>query len=123
MANYGQYQQKPSAAGGGWQAVVELCGMAATGLMFWSRRRFHIGAELVIRVRRDVLPEAVDSADGCEDAWVSLHGYVVECAHVRREDGSQAFRVALLLDMPEPAPPRMPRMDSRLPGLVKPGLN
>ncbi len=124
MANYGQYHQKPTAAGGGWQAVVELCGLAATGLTFWSRRRFAIGTELVIRVRRDLLPpEARLLCDDEEGPWASLHGYVVDCRHERREDGSQAYRVALLLEAAGPIPEPLPRMDSRLPGLMKPGLN
>jgi hypothetical protein len=122
MADYGQYQQMASTGNGGWQAVVELCGMAAKGLMFWSRRRFAIGAELLIRVRCDVIAAALlPEGLALEGGWTVLHGHVVDCTHLRREDGSQAYRVALLLD--GPARPVMPRMDSRLPGHVRPGLN
>jgi len=98
----GMAKTSPSSAGGtdpggAGQAVVELCDATPQGMIFWSRQRFEIGAELQIRVRLDALPDGVRyQMDPC-GGWISLRGYVVQCQPERRSNGSFGFRVSLLL--------------------------
>lgn len=100
MATSGQHQQAGSAPSGAGQTIVELCGATDCGIIFWSRQRFEIGAELQIRMRCDVMPSAQSCDDGeCEpEGWKCVRGFVVECEALRRENGSCVFRVSLLLD-------------------------
>ncbi len=99
MANHGQSPQDTSTPkrGGGGQAIVEMCEVTDTSLTFWSRHRFQIGTELQMRVCTAELPAALAAAADPE-SWVSLRGFVVQCVHVRRADGVQAFRVVMLFD-------------------------
>ena len=128
MAPQGQHQEDsvPACKGGGGQTIVELCGVREGGLIFWSRQRFEIGAELQVRIRRD----ALGAAPGQLSEWVNVRGFVVESPAVCRPDGSHVFRISLLLDsalVPCPATPRdsagCPRVATRFPGLTAPGLN
>jgi hypothetical protein len=134
MAKHSQHQQEasPSNRSGGGQAVVELCSVTTSGLIFWSRQRFDIGAELQIRIRRDALPAG--SQDGsCEtegDELVTVCGFVVECPAVRRSDGAHGFQVSLLLEsaLNQPAPikkkaSRMRYLHTGFSGLKRAGLN
>ena len=126
MANYGQYKQDSSASGGGGgQAVVELCALTGDGVTFWSRRRFQIGTELMLRLKRDSLPPGLTAPGTPEDPWANVRGFVVECTRERRPDGSQAFKVVLLLEsaLDVPAAPVLPCMKIDLPGIRAPGLN
>ncbi len=126
MANYGQYKQDSSASGGGGgQAVVELCALTGDGVIFWSRRRFQIGTELMLRLKRDSLPPGLAAPVAPEDPWANVRGFVVECTRERRSDGSQAFKVVLLLEsaLDVPAAPALPCMNIDLPGIKPPGLN
>jgi hypothetical protein len=70
-----------------------------TGLVFWSRHRFDLAAELQVRVRYNVLPVCMRAnlkADG--EGWVMMRGFVIECRALRRPNGAGAFRVSLMLD-------------------------
>lgn len=100
MANHGQHPQDTSAPkrGGGGQTVVEMCEVTDSGITFWSRHRFQIGSELQMRMRRDVLSVASQAALQVQGKWVMMHGFVVQCAQVRRSDGTVMFRVAMLFD-------------------------
>ena len=126
MANHGQHPQEASASNrsGGGQAVVALCEVTSSGLVFWSRQRFDIGSELQIRLHRDALPAQMASAE----EWVTVRGFVIECPPVRRENGTPAFRVSLLLDsaLMQPVkqqPKSLPCQRTRLAGLARMGLN
>lgn len=126
MANHGQHPQEASASNrsGGGQAVVDLCEVTSSGLVFWSRQRFDIGSELQIRLHRDALPAHMASAE----EWVTVRGFVIECPPVRRENGTPAFRVSLLLDsaLMQPVkqqPMSLPCQRTRLAGLARMGLN
>lgn len=134
MAHHSQHGEGkvPAFVGGAGQSVVELCRSSQSGLVFWSRQRFEIGAELQIRIRRDALACAVMQVlHGVGGEWVTLRGFVVECPSVRRADGSHGFLVSLLLDQAMKSPeqgnarakPSCPRLCTRLPGLLNLGLN
>ena len=118
MANLGQHPQDTSTPkrGGGSQAIVEMCEVTETSLTFWSRHRFQIGTELQMRLSTAGLPQALLPAVGT-DPWVMLRGFVVQCVHVRRDDGVQGFRVVLLFDsaLAEPPKPKCLYMSQRLP--------
>lgn len=78
---------------------MNLCKISESGLVFWSRHRFDLAAELQVRVRCDVLPLHLrTSLKADADGWVSVRGFVVECRPLRRSNGAGAFRVSLLLD-------------------------
>lgn len=105
MAKPGQHQQETSPAddhasskkSGGRQAVVELCGISSCGLVFWSRARFDIGAEVQVRIQRSALPEQwLKTAPS--GPWLLLKGLVVACPPRRREDGSSGFEISLLIE-------------------------
>lgn len=84
---------------GGGQAVVSLCKVSESGLVFWSRHRFDLAAELQVRLRRAVLPRRLRerlNEDG--GGWSTVRGFVVECSATRKADGSALFRVSLVLD-------------------------
>lgn len=127
MASHSQHQQENSASSrrGGGQAVVELCSLTSSGIIFWSRQRFEIGSELQIRLHRDALPDYPASGE----EWLNVRGFVVECPAVRREDGVFGFRVSLLLDTALLKKPRIQRalplryQKTRFPGLARMGLN
>lgn len=132
MAKPSQHQQEASDSkrSGGGQAVVELCGVSSGGLVFWSRQRFDIGAELQIRIRRDALPCALAHlSPNTGGEWAVVSGFVVECPAVRRPDGAHGFRVSLLLEsaLTPQTPPRNNRqlryVASRIPGMSRLGLN
>lgn len=138
MAKHSQHQQETSASkrSGGGQSVVELCSITATGLVFWSRQRFEVGAELQIRIRRDALPPSAQassdlaSADNADDL-VTVCGFVVECPAIRRSDGAHGFQVSLLLEsaLDQSAPakkkraPRLKFLQTPFSGLKAAGLN
>lgn len=107
MANHGQPPQDTSATNrrGGEQAIVEMCEVTDSSLTFWSRHRFQIGSELQMRLSTAELPQALMAAVG-KEPWVMLRGFVVQCQHVRRDDGLQAFRVVLLFDSALAQPPK-----------------
>ncbi len=101
MADKRQSKQNrsPHANGGRGQAVVNLCMVNESGLVFWSRHRFDLAAELQVRVRGDVLPAHVRaSLEADSKGWVTVRGFVIECRALRRPNGAGAFRVSLLLD-------------------------
>ena len=103
MAKHGQQKQETSANDAksksvGRQAVVELCEISACGLVFWSRRRFEIGAEVQVRIRHSDLPTNAHNNSVSQDQWVTLKGFVVACPRHRREDGSSGFHVSLLIE-------------------------
>lgn len=138
MAKPGQHQQDPSAPGpptapnkcsGGRQAVVELCAISPCGLVFWSRTRFEIGAEVQVRIKKSALPEAWQEAVGC-GCWVMLKGLVVACPPRRREDGSSGFEVSILVEKDAPDAIQVLKVHSKMnwttppmPWLRKFGLN
>ncbi len=134
MANHGQHQQGNSAGkrSGAGQSVVELCAVSACGLVFWSRQRFEIGAELQIRVRRDAI-HALNLHESVSEEWITLCGFVVECPAVRRPCGEHGFEVSLLMESALTAAmevrrnkkqrPVCPKMKPAFPGLRRVGLN
>jgi len=118
MAQSGQHQQETSASdskSGGGQAVVELCEISTSGLVFWSRRRFEIGAEIQVRIKRSALPaeEPLPHSLG-DEQWVSLRGFVVACTGHRRVDGEAGFQVSLLVEQRLGEPLQRPRIRSRM---------
>jgi hypothetical protein len=102
MAKHGQQQQETSASEkhsccGGRQAVVELCEITSCGLVFWSRQRFDIDAEVQVRIKRTALTPAMLAMTGANSKWVMLKCLVVTCPPQRRADGSTGFEVSLLV--------------------------
>lgn len=132
MAKNSQHQQGNSASkrSGARQTIVELSAVSDCGLVFWSRQRFEIGAELQIRVRRDAMPR-LDDGKTVGDEWITMRGFVVECPAVRRPNGEHGFQVSLLLESALTAlPPSVrvkpigcPKMRTAFPGLKRAGLN
>lgn len=118
MAQPGQHQQETSASSsksGGGQVVVELCEIRTSGLVFWSRRRFEIGSEIQVRIKRSALPAEDPSAyNTADDPWVSLRGFVVACSGHRRADGVAGFQVSLLVEQHLGEVPVTPRLRSRM---------
>ncbi|GEP41555.1 hypothetical protein [Brevifollis gellanilyticus] len=100
MANHGQHPQDTSAPkrGGGGQTVVEMCDVTDNGIVFWSRHRFQIGSELQMRMRRDSLSPRLQEKLEAHGKWVMMQGFVVQCAQVRRQDGTLLFKVSMLFD-------------------------
>ncbi|MBX7212021.1 MAG: hypothetical protein K1X78_27190 [Verrucomicrobiaceae bacterium] len=93
---------------GGGQAVVSLCKVSESGLVFWSRHRFDLAAELQVRVRTDVLPRHLRLGLKSDEAgWATVRGFVVECRAIRRPGGAAVFRVSLVLDAALLAPARL----------------
>jgi hypothetical protein len=135
MAKHGQQQQETSAnekqsSCGGRQTVVELCDITACGLVFWSRHRFDIGAEVQVRIKRSALPPALHAMAGLEQKWVMLKGFVVACPPLRRANGSTGFEVSLLMEQTLGKCEQTPKLRSKmrwfrppLPGLRRFGLN
>jgi hypothetical protein len=128
MAKHGQQQQGTSAhdaksSCGGRQIVVELCEVSACGLVFWSRCRFDIGAEVQVRIRRSSLPPAFTDGGRFGCPWVMLKGLVVACPALRREDGTSGFEVSLLVEQLPKFRSKMRWFKPRLPGLRRFGLN
>ena len=130
MAQHGQNHQGNSAHGkssscGAGQAIVELCEVSSAGLIFWSRRRFDIGAEIQVRIRHSELPAIWRLRCQPEPSgeWVMLRGLVVAVSARRRSDGSFGFEVSLLV---EPLPKIRSKMRwsrPRVAGLRRFGLN
>lgn len=136
MAKHGQHPQDTTAddqasnSSGGRQAVVELSEISSCGLVFWSRRRFDIGAEIQVRIKRSALPAASLAKVAPEARWAMLRGLVVASRARRRADGSHGFEISLLLDQTisacaqPPAPPAPMRwFTPPLPGMRRFGLN
>lgn len=133
MAKHSQHQQENSANDGqskrgSGQAVVELCEISACGLVFWSRRRFEIGAEVQVRIHRSALPASVHGGAVTHAKWVTLKGFVVACPKHRRDDGSSGFQVSLLIeDMACAEKPkslsRMRWLKTSMPWMTRFGLN
>ncbi len=100
MAHQGKPKQDTSAPikGGGGQTVVEMCEVTSSGLMFWSRQRFQIGSELQMRMRRTALPIQAQAKLPCQEEWVMMRGFVVQCTQVRRKDGTIHFQVAMVFE-------------------------
>lgn len=102
MAKHGQHQQQETSAGGsqptcgGRQAVVELCEVTSCGLIFWSRQRFEIGAEVQVRVERSALTPAMQAMAATPSKWVMLRCLVAAALPQRRADGSSGFKISLL---------------------------
>jgi hypothetical protein len=95
-------KMSPSSAGGAdyggaGQAVVELCDATPHGMIFWSRQRFEVGAELQVRVKATALPQPCGWAVMGGTEWLNMRGYVVDCQPKRRRDGTFGFLVSLLL--------------------------
>jgi hypothetical protein len=66
MAKHSQQQRgaaanAPQSGSGASQAVVELCEISASSLIFWSRRHFEVGAEMQVRIHHFALPAATHS--------------------------------------------------------------
>jgi len=135
MAKHGQQQQETSAnenpsSAGGRQAVVELCEISAGGLVFWSRHRFDIGAEVLVRIERSALPPTCKVVTTADTQWVMIKGWVVACTLQRRADGSSGFEVSLLIEQTHCECPPSPKIPAQmcwltppLPGLRRFGLN
>lgn len=101
MADPRQQKQEasPASKGRGGQVVVELCEVNESGLVFWSRHRFEVAAELQLRIHRDALPARMRSPEQADGAcWVCARGFVIECVPIRRPGGTVAFRVSLVLE-------------------------
>lgn len=121
MAKHGQHQQQetsandgvPPSKSGGRQAVVELCEISTCGLVFWSRSRFEIGAEVQVRMKRTALPpQWQEEVVSCP--WVMLKGLVVACPPQRREDGSSGFHVSLLIEENADGPVQPAKVRSKM---------
>jgi hypothetical protein len=135
MAKHGQQQQETSAnpnqsVGGGAQTVVELSEITSCGLVFWSRQRFDLGAEVQVRIQRSALTPAMLAMTATDSKWVMLKCLVVASSPQRRADGSYGFKVSLLVvqaaDDTTPAPKHrsmMPWFAPPLSGLQRFGLN
>ena len=135
MAKHGQQQQDTSASEkqsccGGRQTVVELCEITSCGLVFWSRQRFDMGAEVQARIKRSALTPAMLAMTGSNSKWVMLKCLVVACAALRRADGSSGFKVSLLVVQAADGGTHAPKVRSKmrwfeppLRGLRRFGLN
>lgn len=135
MAKHGQQQQETSANEkqsfcGGRQSIVELCEISACGLLFWSRHRFEIGAEVQVRIKRSALSAACHVLSSSGSKWVMLKGLVVACPPQRRSDGSSGFEVSLLTEKTLCECLQQPKIQYQmcwlpppLPGLSRFGLN
>ncbi|OYW74394.1 MAG: hypothetical protein B7Z37_18015 [Verrucomicrobia bacterium 12-59-8] len=102
MAKHGQKKQETSAfekqsVCGGRQAVVELSEITTCGLVFWSRHRFDLGAEVQVRIQRSALTPAMLAMTASNSKWVMLKCLVVAGSPQRRSDGSFGFKVSLLV--------------------------
>lgn len=101
MADKHQSKQDTSRknARGAGQVVVSLCKVTEAGVVFWSRHRFDLTAELQMRVRSEVLPFVLRACLKSDaDGWVTVRGFVVECQGVRQSSGAAEFRVSIVLD-------------------------
>ncbi|MEZ5384579.1 MAG: hypothetical protein R3F13_03590 [Prosthecobacter sp.] len=130
MAQHGQNHHGNSAHGktsscGAGQAIVELCEVLSAGLVFWSRRRFDIGAEIQLRIRHSELPDAwrLRCLPQTSGEWVVLRGLVVGLSARRRDDGSVGFEVSLLVEQPPKVRSKMRWSRPRVAGLRRFGLN
>jgi len=102
MAKHGQHQQETSAnekhsVSGGRQAVVELCEITSCGLVFWSRLRFDLGAEVQVRIKRSALTPEMLAMTVSNSKWVMLKCLVAAASPQRRSDGSIGFEISLLV--------------------------
>lgn len=102
MANHGQQQQETSGSEtpsgcGGRQTVVELCEITSCGLVFWSRQRFDMGAEVQVRIQRSALTPTMLAMTSSKSKWVMLKCLVVAGLPQRRANGTSGFKVSLLV--------------------------
>jgi hypothetical protein len=101
MAKSSQHSQEDSSGelspGGAGQAIVKLCEATHRGLVFWSRQRFEVGAELQVRLRVEALPAALRELGVQGGGWMNLRGFVVLCQPERKGNGAFGFEVSLLL--------------------------
>lgn len=130
MAQHGQNHQGNSAHGknsscGAGQTIVELCEVSSAGLIFWSRRRFEVGAEIQVRIRHSELPAVwrLRCQPDTSGEWVVLRGLVVAFCARRRSDGSFGFEVSLLVESLPKLRSRMCWSRPRVSGLRRFGLN
>jgi len=135
MAKHGQQQQETSAYDeqsvcGGRQAVVELCEITTCGLVFWSRQRFEMGAEVQVRIKRSALTPAMLAMTTSNSEWVMLKCLVVAGSPQRRADGSYGFKISLLVVQAADESTNAPKLRSKmswfappLRGLQRFGLN
>ncbi len=129
MSQHGQSPQENSAPklGGVGQAVVEMCEVRETGLIFWSRQRFQVGVELQVRMRRETLPASFQAGVDKNEPWMLMRGFVVQCTQLRRKDGTVAFRVVMLFDSapthPDPLKAKRCFMRRTVPSGLVFGLN
>jgi hypothetical protein len=130
MAQHGQNYQGNSAhekvsSSGARQAVVSLCQIMSSGLVFWSRRKFEIGAEIQVRICRSALP--ADWRERClpegDGQWMILRGLVAAWSARRRSDGSFGFEVSLLVEELPKIRSKMRWSRLRVDGLCRFGLN
>lgn len=101
MARHRQHQQdsSPLHRGRGGQTIVRLCGASAVGIVFSSRHKFDLAAELQLRIRGDTLPPHIaESLHASPSGWVTVRGFVVECLAVRQPDGAASFQVSVVLE-------------------------
>lgn len=135
MAKHGQKKQETSAyekqsVCGGRQVVVELCEITSCGLVFWSRQRFDIGAEMQVRIKRSALTSEMLAMTASNSKWVMLKCLVATCPPQRRDDGSIGFKVSLLVVQASDDSTQPPKFRSKmrwftpsLRGLRRFGLN
>jgi hypothetical protein len=135
MAKHGQQQQETSAnpkhwVCGGRQTIVELCEITSCGLVFWSRQRFDMGAEVQVRIKRSTLTPAMLAMTASNSTWVMLKCLVVASSPQRRADGSYGFTVSLLVVQAADDSTPSPKLHSKmrwfappLRGLQRFGLN
>lgn len=75
-----------SKSGGSGKELTCLSSINSSGVVFIARHRMKVSSELTLAVQSCVL--------GLNFEW-NVHGWVVECRQVRREDGRH-FQVTLL---------------------------
>ncbi len=101
MARHRQHKQdsSPLPSGRGGQTIVRLCGASASGIVFRSRHKFDLAAELQLRIRGDTLPpQFAERLHADAAGWVTIRGFVVECLAVRQPDGAASFEVSVVLE-------------------------
>lgn len=101
MAGHSQHHHQDSSSrprAGSGQTIVRLHGVTEQGLSFFSRQRFDIAAELVLRVRRSALPAGLAPEAAHASRWAVVRAYVIECRPVRKPCGECLFHISVLLE-------------------------
>ena len=101
MAGHSQHHHQDSSArrrAGSRQTVVRLADVTGQGLAFWSRQRFDIAAELMLRVRRSALPAGLLPSAPLDGPWAMVRAFVIECRAVRKPGGECLFRTSVVLE-------------------------